>query len=367
MRKLSSILVCGALACTAMTLPVSSAAAQPALAPASSVAAPAPVRLDGQGAPRVYSKSEALAVNARGGDSAVLGYWTPERMAEAVPEDVPVAPSASPIDPPPVSPTQPLTTSSLPVGPSVVLESPAERASGPVTNFSRTNGKMFYYNVSESRNSSCSAAAINSTSKRQIITSAHCLHSGKNGTFNQNVVFVPGFDGRNNPTAPVGRWQASTIRVSSEWVNTGGRFLSEETKEGFYRDIAFVTLFNGGTNNQPIVTTVGGHGFAYNGSYEFDATIFGYPDNNSFGNVMIACFGVTTRRPPNFPNRYLANCNFDTGASGGPWLANYSNATGLGTLRSVTSTTQGSDPLINGGVYFDDITNNMYLTSQTDA
>lgn len=43
--------------------------------------------------------------------------------------------------------------------------------------------------------------------------------------------------------------------------------------------------------------------------------------------------------------------NFGPGSSGGPWLWSYSNASGLGYVRSVMSTVDGNG--VNRGPYFD--------------
>lgn len=65
---------------------------------------------------------------------------------------------------------------------------------------------------------------------------------------------------------------------------------------------------------------------------------FGYPSNLNNGERMWACWERTTTHYwwlSQFPK--IAGCNFGGGSSGGPWLDDYSNSTGLGHVRSVTS------------------------------
>lgn len=335
----------------------------------SSVAVPAPVQLDGRTAPHVYSQAESAQLNRQGGDPAVLNFWTPQRMATATPLDVGVS-SAVANRSPAASATRPLQIGSRPTGP-IASRTPSGASTpltpAPITNFPPINGKLFFVEGGTNLSFVCSASAINSPSKREIITAAHCAHTGKGGSFSSNVMFAPGYDGRSTPSDPYGKFQASTLRVSTEWVTYGGKDLTTDTEPGYARDVAFVTLYAGGNNNKNVVDAVGGHGFSYNGPYEFDASVFGYPMNNANGQVMVGCYG-TTMQDSNFTNRSLLGCNFDGGASGGPWLDQYDNSTGIGYVHGVTSTgTPPPSPSVNGAAHFDDATNTMFVMSQTDG
>lgn len=355
-----------ALLLASLLLPMQGAQAQTDDTSASSVAVSAPVLLQGQTTPRTYSSEESAEINSSGGDPALLDYWTPERMASSVPDEVAVSANAE-VSRQPEVPERPLAVASKPTGPLVPDSSSgpgATQSTAPITNFSRTIGKLYYRNLTTGEDTWCSAAAVNSNSKRVVITASHCLHSGKGGRFNGNVVFAPGANGQTNP---LGIWQASTLRVSPEWVAGGGRYLDVNTAPAYANDVAFVTLFSGGNNNQRIVDAVGGHGLTYNGGYVFDASVFGYPQNNNGGRTMVGCAGPPTRMDTNFPQRLLLNCNFNGGSSGGPWLDQYNNSTGYGIVRSVTSTERYPEDSENGGPRFDDSTNAMYQASQTDA
>lgn len=211
-------------------------------------------------------------------------------------------------------------------------------APDPVTNFSITNGKLFIGGYESG--SWCSASAVNTSSKRVLITAGHCVHSGQGGNWLNNLVFVPRYNAFNADRDPVGRFQAYQLRTFNEWMNNSN----------LNRDVGWVTTFSGGDWNTTVVATVGGHGLAYNGGTGFDVSIFGYPSNRDGGNRMWACWGTATDNSI-WDDRSKITCNFGGGSSGGPWLWNYSNANGLGWVRSVMSTVDGSG--VNRGPYFD--------------
>jgi hypothetical protein len=140
------------------------------------------------------------------------------------------------------------------------------------------------------------------------------------------------------------------MRTYDDWINYG------ERGRGFNSDVGFVTTYANASALR-VVDAVGGHGTRYGGSRVFDVSIFGYPGNLNGGQVMWACWGTTgTRWIFDFPWFYefpsLSGCNFGGGSSGGPWLNDYSNSSGLGYVRSVTSFGPSGNAYI-AGPYFD--------------
>lgn len=300
-------------------------------------------------------------------DALVLAYWTPERLASAIPYEPTVTPAeltaakeklASRTDTGPANSTPPapsatgLDDQALP-GRTIHATSPDGEfsvATDPVTNFPYTNGKLFFngYGVG---NAYCSASAINTDTKRVIITAGHCVFD--NGAWMQNPVFVPRYDNRNADPDPRGIWTVHLMRTFTAWTND----------RDFSRDVGFATLNNGGDNNQRIVDTVGGHGFTWNGPHEFGVSIFGYPSNQPDGRyIMWACWGTTFESGG---RNSINGCWFGPGASGGPWLDQYDNSTGLGYTRSVTSTWDPSTGQ-DWGPYFDDAVKTMKDNTNLD-
>jgi V8-like Glu-specific endopeptidase len=309
----------------------------------------APVKLPGQKVARTYSPAEIRANERTGGDPAVLAYWTPKRMKAAKSLDMPG-------DAKFVRQTARAMVKKLPqVAAKPALPKLSSRVDSkypaPVTNYSITNGKLFISGYESG--SWCSASAINTASKRVLITAGHCVHSGRGGTWLSNLVFVPRYNAFNADRDPVGRFQAYRLRTFNSWMNDSDR----------NRDVGFVTTYSGGDWNARVVDTVGGHGLAYNGGTEFDVSVFGYPSNRDGGNKMWACWGVATDSSW-WDDRSKISCNFGPGSSGGPWLWQYNNSTGQGYVRSVMSTIDGAG--VNRGPYFDTAVNDALNAANGD-
>uniref|UniRef100_A0A942SXW0 Peptidase n=1 Tax=Neobacillus citreus TaxID=2833578 RepID=A0A942SXW0_9BACI len=265
----------------------------------------------------------------RGGDPVVDAYWTTERLQNATPlegpalndeqlrvaaDQVAALPETEEISSPPAVPT---------------LPTKEVRTPGPVTKWPTANGKIFFYDPTMKKDYVCSGAVVNSTSKRLVATAGHCVHGGKGGTWHENVIFIPKYSAG---SAPYGEFQAARLRTFTDWMNEG------PTARGFNSDVAFATMYANASGDLP-VNKVGGHGLLTGGSLgSFDGHIFGYPANLDGGAYMYACSRSTGTRLYGLYNFNSVNgCKFGGGASGGPWLANYSNTSALGSIRSVNS------------------------------
>lgn len=373
-RGLGALLLSLAAVTALTTSPAVAAPSSPesAASPASSSAtAPAPEEDDSAStavvAPNTFGQEAVLADEAGQGDAEpdqdVIDYWTPERMAQAQPADVVAdseqlaaasAPSSADSEEgeegltDPAAPSDDVLAQAQAAG---VLDEDLRTQTAepggqtpvgapPVTNFSVTNGKLFF-NGYERDNAYCSASAINTPTRRVIITAGHCVYY--QGSWSQNVVFVPAYDGRNTDPDPVGIWAARTLRTFNSWIND----------EDLSHDVGVITLSNGGDDNQRIVDAVGGHGLMWNGASSFDVSIFGYPSNKSNPSgryTMWACWGGTRGDGKQVT---IKGCDFGRGSSGGPWLAHYDNDSGQGYVRSVMSTWSDAKDQ-NWGPYFTD-------------
>lgn len=273
----------------------------------------------------------SASVRSAGGSSAAssaVAYWTPERMRNAVPDDRPTL-AADPA-------TTPSRRTTTPAG-STAPSAPISGVRAAV-NASATVGRVFFYNPADGFNHSCSGSALNSNSKRLVITAGHCVHSGSGGVYMQNWVFVPLY---NYGSRPYGTFAARTYRTFDAWRNSGSRD----------HDAAMVTTWNN-ESNQLLVNTVGGNGLSWNYSHSISLTILAYPADPPYdGTWQQYCQG-TTQQVGLFDGRIEMQCGFTGGSSGGPWLRAYDNATGLGYVNGVMST------LASGGwnrsSYFDD-------------
>jgi V8-like Glu-specific endopeptidase len=265
-------------------------------------------------------------------------YWTPERMATATPATAPTttAPAttggATRAATRPAS-TEPETIAAYPVAPGGT----ANRAAV----FANANGKVFFRNATNGGNFVCTASAINSGSKRLVLTAGHCVHGGQGGTWHQNWVFVPGY---NRGARPLGTFPASAFRTFDSFI----------ASSDYTRDIGFVVT---GTNSTgaTVVSAAGGHGFAANAGTTVSVNVAGYPVDREGGEAQLFCTGTTRAWSTSVPGSQI-DCGFSGGASGGPWLRD-AGSNGLGI---VVSETMGLSGTANYGPAFDNTVLSMY-------
>ncbi|GAA4724397.1 Trypsin [Promicromonospora umidemergens] len=365
--RLAAMATAMTLTATVVSVPMawgttSGAPADVADVPDSGIASTVAPVLKGNGSTaRTYSQQEVQRVEDQGGDPAVLDYWTPERMASATSLDEPgdralVSRTArdAALD----------LASAATMGDATVAESapdaeivtrpaaaagatPAGKSGGVqplgVKRFPISTGKLFIGGVNGNRY--CSASALNTRSKRVVITAGHCVHEGRGGNWMKNVVFVPRYNGNASRPAPYGKFQARTLHTFKAWINYGG------TTRGWGRDVGLISTYTN-ANNKRLVRVVGGNGLVVDKSYSFTASVFGYPSNLSNGEVMRACTGkaAKTRAIPHTSK--IVGCNFGKGSSGGPWLWKYNGDTRLGYTIGVTSFGPSNNKFI-GSPHFD--------------
>lgn len=280
------------------------------------VGAAALVRDGNSGVQRQASAEEAQRI--------VDDYWTPARLASAVPV---VAPAGTADKELPAAAEKALTASD-PATPAV-----GDKATRDAW-FSYTNGKIFFLDPRDNKNYMCSGSALNSGSKRLVVTAGHCsIVGGGNGQVMLNWVFIPGYD---HGSEPRGRFSAYWFHYSTGW----------SVRNDWQRDFAFVVTNTNGSG-QRVVDAAGGHGLRVNGSYSRFVHIAGYPGDRDGGEVQWYCWGTTDRWPS--ANAYRLGCNFGGGSSGGPWLEDY-QSNGLG---YVISAMQGNLNGNNSGPYYD--------------
>jgi V8-like Glu-specific endopeptidase len=257
------------------------------------------------------------AAAASAGEAAKVGsYWTPARMRSTPPLDAPrggdFLARAS---------FAPVTTPTVP----------------PFT----VNGRLFV--VQGRKRGFCSATAINSASRRLVLTTAHCLNSGPrslrgNSVWSRYVEFVPAYT---NGTAPFGAFIArrNAVFAPRQWARFGnpnfdvGAILTSPNAEG----INVADAVGGGAT---IVTDV---------SRRQQFQTFGYPGKST---VMQSCESpyvgddVLTYRIPG-PPTIAIRCHWAPGASGGGWLIEEGKS-----INGLTSYGKRRDQVHTFGPYF---------------
>lgn len=252
---------------------------------------------------------------APGEAATVAGYWTPERMRSAQPLDAPLA-------------VDPFARASF--------ASVATPTTPPFT----VNGRLF---VRQGRQRGfCSATAINSASRRLVLTAGHCLNSGPRSRFGNDVwshyvEFVPAYSGG---TAPFGVFIArrNAVFAPRQWVEFGNPN---------YDMGAILTTSNAEGVN--VADAVGGATIATDLSRRQQFQTFGYPGKAT---SMQACESpyvgddILTYRIPG-PPTIAIRCHWAPGASGGGWLIEGGTA-----INGVTSYGKRRDQVHTFSPYF---------------
>ncbi|GAA3616936.1 peptidase [Nonomuraea rosea] len=287
----------------------------------------------------------------------VLTYWTERRMEAAPPLDAPrpqqgkgglAADAGQPGEPTEGTPwTAPPTSAPSGGGAAAVqsARSPGEPWAGGGT-VVRTTGRVFF--TTQGRNASCSGSAVTSANKSVVLTAGHCVKL--NGAFHTNWVFVPGYNAGNRP---FGTWAATRLLTTPQWN------ASEDI--GFDVAAAVVAPLQGKT----LVDAVGGQGVAFNQQRRQQMYAFGYPAAAPYdGSKLIYCSGRA------FDDFLLTDdlgltCNMTGGSSGGPWMLNFNESTGLGTQNSVNSFKYNFAANWMFGPYFGNEAQAVYQAAQT--
>ncbi len=289
-----AVLAVGAL--VAVTLSIVSSTPAGAGAPASSDPA--------AGAGEVVAAPQALD-HAR----VIRRYWTPERMAAAVP----------------IEELLPSLGGSTTYGDTQAREQ--QRTSQRGVRVPRTAGKLFFR--VDGGDAVCSAAAIKTKRRNQVITAGHCVHTGPNvgllqrPHFYSHWVFVPRYrKGR----APLGRWVANNAYAFNGWIE----------REAFRYDQAIISFKR--RDGRRLVDRVGGNEVVWGKRpRQWGVRIWGWPAQAPYdGETARRCDGRTIR----FDGTYdaaMRQCDLTGGASGGPWVLPRGRTVNTGRIWAVTS------------------------------
>ncbi|GLU46497.1 trypsin-like serine peptidase [Nocardiopsis ansamitocini] len=332
---------------TAPAAPVPEPAPQVAAAPAapdapearagstSDAPGPAPARAAADG---VVRQSAAVG---EGAQEAVLDYWTPQRMASAVPRSLMLQDVVGAL---PLSLPIPVEEGSTPQAASA--NSTGERWTSGGAIVKRT-GKV--YLTLDGADFTCSAAVVNSRNKDTVITAAHCLKDGK-GSWAKNWIFVPGYD---DGKEPYGRYSAREMLVAPEW--------SKNADDSYDFGMAVLNTGSGGAH---VADRTGSLPIGFSERVASRVYSFGYPSSGSFkGRHLYYCSGATARDQKGTEGAGM-RCTMTQGSSGGPWLKDFATSTGTGTVTSVVSFKYANDSRTQYGPRLGDDAKRLYNAAQ---
>ncbi|RHW24143.1 hypothetical protein D0Z08_25835 [Nocardioides immobilis] len=266
----------------------------------------------GATAPSVVGSSDTDVVAApQAMDRAreIRRYWTPERMAAAVP----------------IEELLPSLGGSTTYGDTQARDQ--QRTAQRGVRVPRTAGKLFFR--VDGGDAVCSAAAIKTKRRNQVITAGHCVHTGPNvgllqrPHFYSHWVFVPRYrKGR----APLGRWVANNAYAFNGWIE----------REAYRYDQAIISFKR--RDGRRLVDRVGGNEVVWGKRpRHWGVRIWGWPAQSPYdGETARRCDGRTTRFEGT-SDAAMRECDLTGGASGGPWLLPRGRTVNTGRIWAVTS------------------------------
>ena len=277
--------------------------------------------------------------------ATVLAYWTPGRVARAVPREV----SPDRLH----SVAKPRETGKPPGGPGgggggsdsgTSVTGAAWTGGGKVK---ATTGKVLFTMGGVDYVCSGAVAQDESTATSLILTAGHCVYDEAGGDFATNWLFVPDYeDGGSIITNPDGShafscdsvrygcWTATALVTTTAWAHGGGSLA------GFNHDYAFAAVGAGGKTGESkqLDATVGANEVAFNVSHPTQVHSFGYPAASPYdGQRLVHCSGTDVRDTWGGTTDFGINCNMTGGSSGGPWFVGFGSGGSSGALNSVNS------------------------------
>ncbi|MFI6395982.1 trypsin-like serine peptidase [Nonomuraea sp. NPDC050547] len=319
---------------------------------------------------------EHVAARTPADQRRVLGYWTPQRMAGALPIDmlglvmkgggllsglssrsgVGTAPEVA-------GGAAKIVTRELPgkaavpglaggATPRHQSARPQATTSGSrwVTGglVSKTTGRVFL--TVGGVDFVCSAGTVRSANRDVVVTAGHCVKDGA-GDWADNWTFVPGY--QEGGGQPYGAYTARRMFVAGPWSRSG---------DDSY-DVGMVALNT--SRGKHVADVVGTQEIAFNGGRGGQAYGFGYPADPPYdGERLFYCAGRLRNDPYGQTRDQGLGCDMTAGSSGGPWLTRFDPATGKGTVTSVSSFKYSDDQGTMYGPYFGDSARALFTTAQ---
>lgn len=182
----------------------------------------------------------------------------------------------------------------------------------------KTVGRLFFTNE-KGQDSYCTATAVQSRNRSAVMTAGHCVQLPVSpGNRYTNMVFVPGYD---EGKRPYGAFVVRAVTMPRSW------------EQDATTDVAAVVVDP--RKGRTLTDAVGGQTLAQDRRPGGKVTVFGCPDSQEQrGERLMYCEGSTSTTPG---GRQSVRCPMEGGSSGGPWLADFEEKTGLGELVSVNS------------------------------
>lgn len=282
----------------------------------------------------------------------VEAFWTPARVARAVPRDFEIDPETG----------KAKQVRARPAAGGGTTAGTSWTKGGAVL---ETTGKVLFamggsYYV-------CSASVVKDGSvgngRSIILTAAHCVYDEANNAFATNWMFIPDYDSKPVPldtagsfcaTTSKGCWVADHLVVSNAFASESGF-----TSLAILHDYAFAVVSDGGLSGTAELDASvpgGGQDIAFGtASSNISISLFGYPAAQKYnGTDLIYSRGPLGRDPYQNNATYKVTSDQTGGSSGGPWFKDFKDGTGFGTLVSINSYGYSGVKAMHGPVLTDE-------------
>ena len=254
----------------------------------------------------------------------IIDYWTPARVARAVPRQIVID---APLGPDPRAGNSKGGGKPGGGGSTALTGSPWTGA-GLVK---ATTGKVLFTLAGTDYVCSGSVVADSRLTESMVLTAGHCVYDDVSDSFATNWLFVPDYeDGAtfNCALTRYGCWTAQSLVTTAAWAGSD-----------FNHDYAFAVMGAGGLDGATLLEdAVGTMGIAFNLVHPRSVYAFGYPHAAPYGgSQLIYCAGTGVADGWGGSTDFGLDCDMTGGSSGGPWFADFDPASGAGQLNSVNS------------------------------
>jgi hypothetical protein len=196
----------------------------------------------------------------------------------------------------------------------------------------------------------CSASTVHSANKDVVVTAGHCVKDGS-GDWAANWTFVPGY--REGGGRPYGQYAARRMFVAGPWARSA---------DDNY-DVGMVALST--WSGKHVTDVVGAQEIAFNASRGGQAFGFGFPADPPYnGEHLVYCSGRLRGDPYKLTHDQGMGCGMTAGSSGGPWLSGFDPATGRGRITSLSSFKYSDDHATMYGPYFGDSAKTLFTVAE---
>ena len=285
------------------------------------------------------AQAASLTAKEKAERARVVKYWTPKRMANAIPRDfvkkngafVPAGKGGTKGKPPKDSGDG--TDSGSGATSVVTGASWPEKDKGLYA-----TGKVFFTLGTTNYVCSGSVVADGRPNHSTVLTAGHCAYDETKGRWASNFMYVPAYDETPLSCSTADCHVASALVVHEGYANAGGF-----NSAAIQHDWAFAVFPDGGPAGT--LDAGGQFGISFTGPSSGDTRqSFGYPAAGKYaGRDLVYCVGPVAA-DSNYGTWGMA-CDMTGGSSGGPWVHDYGGAQEA--LNSVNSYKYGGGPLKN--------------------